>query len=68
MYFHYQNLKKVDKETRYISHARFWLGQSPQLHCEWVVPGRDISCEIALNDYEETAIGGHIGLYAFTFY
>jgi hypothetical protein len=68
MYFHYQNLKKEAKETRYISHARFWLGRRPQLHCEWVVPGRNISMMLNLNGYGETAIGGHIGLWLFTFY
>jgi hypothetical protein len=68
MYFHYQNLKKDEKSTRYLAQGRFWLGQKPQLHCEWTVPGRDLSLQLDLNHYGDTAIGGHIGLYFFTLY
>lgn len=67
MYFHYQNLKKEEKTSKHISNGRFWLGRKPQFHCEWVIPGRDLSLEISLNDGDD-AIGGKIGMYLFTIY
>lgn len=68
MYFHYQNLKKEEKGSKYISNGRFWLGESPKFRAEWVVPGNDLSLKLNLNDYGDDAIGGHIGIWFFTFF
>lgn len=68
MRFHWQNLKKEEKSTRYIANGRFWLGRNPQLHVEWVVPSRSINFQLDINDYGDTAVGGSIGILFFTAY
>ncbi len=68
MYFHYQNLKKEEKSTRYIVNGRCWIGHHPQLRFEWFVPGRNLSLQLHLCDHGDDALGGHIGLWFFTLY
>lgn len=70
MYYHYQNLKKDQKETNKITDFRFWLGQNPCLECEICIPPSvDIlSLQLNLNYYGDTAIGGHIIIWPFSLY
>jgi hypothetical protein len=63
MYYHSQNLKKVDK-TNDIINYRFWIGQKTQLSGQFVVPTKSCALEIDLckNGWQEEALSFHLAI------